>query len=70
MLVLLQILYRGADKSLARPGRKQATAAKLLQATQKKNLEAYPSNQVSAAAMTSASEEKWRTLKFFLVVSG
>ena len=28
--------YRGADKSLARPGRKQATATKLLQATQKK----------------------------------
>ena len=28
--------YRGADKSLARPGRKQATATKLyLQATQK-----------------------------------
>ena len=32
-------MYRGADKSLARPGRKQATAYKLkiLQATQKKN---------------------------------
>jgi len=29
-------IYRGADKSLARPGRKQATAIKLLQATQKK----------------------------------
>jgi len=28
-------LYRGADKSLARPGRKQATATKLLQVTQK-----------------------------------
>jgi len=30
-------MYRGADKSLARPGRKQATATKLylLQATQK-----------------------------------
>ena len=28
--------YRGADKTLARPGRKQATATKLLQATQKK----------------------------------
>jgi hypothetical protein len=27
--------YRGADKSLARPGRKQATATKFLQATQK-----------------------------------
>ena len=30
------VLYQGADKSLARPGRKQATATKLLQATQKK----------------------------------
>ena len=32
------IIYRGADKSLARPGRKQATAIKLqlLQATPKK----------------------------------
>ena len=33
-------IYRGADKSLARPGRKQATATKLslFQATQKKKL--------------------------------
>jgi predicted secreted acid phosphatase len=32
-------IYRGADKSLARPGRKQATATKLwlLQATQKQS---------------------------------
>ena len=53
--------YRGADKSLARPGRKQATATKLyhLQTTQK-NSEVCPSNQVSTAAMTSASDEKWR----------
>jgi len=29
-------MYRGADKSLARPGRKQATATELLQPTQKK----------------------------------
>ena len=29
------LLYQGADKSLARPGRKQATGTKLLQATQK-----------------------------------
>jgi len=28
-------IYRGADKSLARPGRKQATATKLLKVTQK-----------------------------------
>jgi len=54
--------YRGADKSLARPGRKKATATKfdLLQVTQKKeNQKVCPSNQVSAAAMTSASDEKW-----------
>ena len=25
----MQLMYRGADKSLARPGRKQATATKL-----------------------------------------
>ena len=31
----------------------------------KKNSECCPSNQVSAAAMTSASDEKWRTLNCF-----
>ena len=70
----------GADKSLARPGRKQATATKLgIYSTHsprssthflarcstfckplKRNSERCPSNQVSAAAMTSASDEKWR----------
>ena len=61
----------GADKSLAKPERKQATATKLriyssyspwsslhFLATQK-NAEGCPSNQVTAAAMTSASKEKW-----------
>jgi hypothetical protein len=33
--VYVWVLYRGADKSLARPGRKQATATELLQATEK-----------------------------------
>jgi hypothetical protein len=67
---------RGADKSLAQPGRKQATATKLgIYSTYspqssihflarcsnfckllKKNSEGCPSNQVSAAAMTSASD--------------
>ena len=67
----------GADKSLARPGRKQATANKFgLYSTHsprssihfltrcsnfrnplKKNSEGCPSNQNSAAAMTSASDE-------------
>jgi len=37
-----------------------------LQATQKKNSEGSPSSQVSAAAMTSASEEKWRPSNCFL----
>ena len=55
--------YQGADKSLARPGRKQSTATKLLQATQKNS--GCPSNQVSAAAMTSASDEKWRPFNCF-----
>ena len=31
----------------------------------KTNLERCPSNQVSAAAMTSASDEKWRLFNFF-----
>ena len=67
----------GADKSLARPRKKQATATKLgVYSTYsprssiqflahcsnfckplKKKSESYPSNQVSAAAMTYASEE-------------
>jgi hypothetical protein len=47
-------LYRGVDKSLARPGRKQATATKLCKPLKKKKSEGCPSNQVSAAAMTSA----------------
>jgi hypothetical protein len=60
-------MYRGADKSLSRQGRKQATATKLslLQATKKKKSESCPSNQVSAAAMTSASDEKWRPFNCF-----
>jgi hypothetical protein len=66
-LPIIHSIYRGADKSLARPGRKEATATKLLllQATQKKNSEVCPSNQVSAAAMTSASDEKWRLFNCF-----
>ena len=64
------VIYRAADKSLARPGRKQATVTKLyvLQATQN-NSECCPSNQVSATSITSASDEKWRTFNFFLVGS-
>jgi hypothetical protein len=78
-------LRRGADKSLARPGRKQATATTLgiypthsprssihfsahcsnLCKPLKKNSERCPSNQVSAVAMTSASDEKWRTFNCF-----
>jgi len=73
------IIRGGADKSLARPGRKQATATKLgIYSTYspqspihflahcpnfckplKKNSESCPSNQVSAAAVTSASDKKW-----------
>jgi len=59
--------YRGADKSIARPGRKQATATKSdVYKPLKKNSESCPSNQVSAAAMTSASDEKWRPFNCFL----
>ena len=77
---------RVADKSLAQPGRKQATATKLgIYSTYsprssvhflahcsdfckplKKKSEICPSNQVSAAAMTSASDEKWWLFNCFL----
>jgi len=79
------ILWGGADKSLAWPGKKQATAAKLgIYPTYsprssiqflarcsnfckplKRNSEGCPSNQVFVAAMTSASEEKWRPFNCF-----
>jgi len=75
----------GVDKSLVRPGRKQATATKLGIYSKcsprssihflircscfckplKKNSEYCPSNQVPAAAMTSASNEKWRPFNCF-----
>ena len=58
----MKLNYRSADKFLPGPGRKQATATKLLilQATQKKkDTENCPSNRVSAATMISASDEKW-----------
>ena len=57
--------YRGADKSLARPGRKQVTNSNFCKPLKKKNSEVCPSNQISAAAMTSASVEKWRTFNCF-----
>ena len=65
-------VYRGADKSLARPGRKQATATKLLTFASNpppKKSEGCPSNQVSAAEMTSASDEKFRPLNCFFFSS-
>ena len=75
----------GAGKSLARPGRKQATATKpgiysthsprssihfLARCSNfckplKKKSEVCPSNQVAATAITSASDEKWRTFNCF-----
>jgi len=75
----------GADKFLARPGRKQFTATKLgiystyspsssihflarcpnLFKALKKHSKGCPSNQVSATAMTSASDEKWRPFNCF-----
>ena len=85
MFTLGQLLG-GADKSLARPGRKQATATKLgiysthfprssihflarcsnfCKPLKKKNSEGCPSNQVSTAAMTSASDEKWGPFNCF-----
>ena len=78
-------LRGGADNSLARPGRKQATATKLginskyspRNSTHflarcsdfckqlKKKSECCPSNQVSAAEITSASDEKLRPFNCF-----
>ena len=72
-------IRQGAEKSLARPGRKQTTVTKLgIYSTYspwssihflaccsnfckplKKNSEGCPSKQVSAAAVTSMSDEKW-----------
>jgi hypothetical protein len=60
--------YRGADKFLARPERKQATATKPLQAP--KTSDGCPSKQVSAAAMTSASDENGDLSIVFSVGSG
>ena len=81
------VILGGADKSLARPGRKQATATKLgIYSTYSprssihflarcpnvckplnKKSEGCPSNEVSAAAMTSASDVKWRPFNYFSI---
>ena len=76
-----RIIGGAADKSLARPGRKQATTTTLwIYSTYSsrssvhflarfsifcKPSESCPSNQVSATAMTSASDEKWRPYNCF-----
>ena len=64
----VKFLYWGTGKSLVRPGEKQATAT--TDSHSKINSEGCPSNQVSAAAMTSASDEKLRPFNFFSVGSG
>jgi hypothetical protein len=60
-------IYRGAGKSLAQPGRRQATVNKQkhMLAKKKKNSEGCPSNQVSTAAMTSALNKKWLPFNCF-----
>ena len=84
--VRIKYTLRGsADKSLAWPGRKQATATKLgiyssyspqssihflaccsnFCKPLKKISEGCPSNQVSMAATTSLSDEKWRPFNCF-----
>jgi len=88
--ISLIILRGGTDKSLARPGSKQATATNLRMYSTysprssihflvrcsnfckslKTNSESCLSNQVSATAKTSASEEKWRPFNFFFSVLG
>ena len=82
---LFMRLVGGADKSVARPRRKQATGTKLgIYSTYsprssihflarcsnfckplKKKSEGCPSNQVSTAAMTSVSDEKWLPFSCF-----
>ena len=59
--------YWGVDKSLARPGRKnlQRPNSNFCKPLKKKKSEGCPSNQVSAAATTSASDEKWRPFNCF-----
>ena len=85
--MLFKEIRGGAERSLARPGRKQATTTKLgiystysprssvhslarhsnFASHSKKNSEICPSNQVSAAAMPSLSDEKWRPFNCFSV---
>ena len=57
-------IYRGPDKSLARPG-SQPNSKFYKPLKKKKKSGVCPSNQVSAAAMTSALDEKWRPSNFF-----
>ena len=84
------VLYWGADKFLARTGRKQPTTTKLgIYSTYsprssihvlarcsnfctplKNNSECCPSNQVSVAVMTFASDEKWRPFNCFFTRVG
>ena len=86
LMLWTRYIRMGADKSLARPGRKQATATKLgiysiysprssihvlarcsnfCKPLKKRNSECCLSNQVSAAAMTFVSDEKWRPFNCF-----
>ena len=60
------ILYRGADKSLDRPGRKQATATKLqlLQATQKQ-FRRLPVQTGLRGSNDLRVRQKWRTFNCF-----
>jgi len=89
IITRIRFVWGGADKSLARPGRKQATATKLWNYLTysprssihflahrsnfckplKKNSEGFPSNQVSAIAMTSASDKKWQPFNCFFFQS-
>ena len=58
------IIYRGAEKSLARPGRKPATATELLQATQKQ-FRRLSVPLGLRGSNDSASDEKWRPFNYF-----
>jgi len=58
-------MYRGADKSLARPGSKQPTATKLLQATQKKIQKFVRPTRSPRQQWPPRRTKKWRTFNCF-----
>ena len=63
-------VYRGADKSLVRPGRKQAAATKLLQATPKKKIRSLSVQPGLRGSNDLRVGRKVTTFQFFLIGLG